>query len=125
MRDYSDLGVRLRDILRAIAGIQETVGGLGFETYVTVWSIKHASERGIEIISEASRHVPEQLKQSEPGVPWRQIADVGNVLRHGYQTISDHVVWDIITTHLEPLEAAIRRMLERLESRTDWIEASS
>jgi uncharacterized protein with HEPN domain len=43
----------LRDILRTIAGIQQTVGRLGFDVYVTVWSIKHASERGIEIISEA------------------------------------------------------------------------
>lgn len=107
--------LRLYDILRAIEGIRETVGGLGFQNYVDVWWIKHASERGIEIISEASRHIPEELKTTTPHVAWRQIAGVGNVLRHGYSSISDHVIWDIIVNHLDPLEAAVRQMLETIE----------
>ena len=121
MRD-GDVSVRLRDILRAIAGIQETVGGLGLANYSTVWAVNHAPERGIEIISEASRHIPERMKREEPAIPWRQIADVGNVLRHGYQTISDHVIWDVIVTHLDPLDAAIRRILRRIESSPDLAE---
>jgi len=90
-------------------------GGLEYEHYVSVWHIKHASERGDEIISEASRHVPGSLKEAAPNIPWRQIAGVGNILRHGYATISDRVVWDIIVNHLDPLEAAARRLLEPIE----------
>jgi uncharacterized protein with HEPN domain len=104
--------VRLHDILNAIIGIQGTVGGIGFETYLSVWHMKHASERGLEIISEASRHIPDELKDAEPTIPWRQISGIGNVLRHDYQVISDHVVWDIIANHLDELEAAVRRMLK-------------
>ncbi len=81
--------LRLEDMHRAIAGIQETVAGLGYEIYGSVWSIKHSCERGIEIISEASRHIPEHLKATEPEIPWRQIAGIGNVLRHGYESVSD------------------------------------
>jgi uncharacterized protein with HEPN domain len=107
--------VRLHDILRAIEGIHDTEGGLEYGHYTSVWSIKHASERGVEIISEASRHLPEALRKAEPDIPWRQIAGVGNILRHGYQTISDRVVWDIIVTHLEPLKAAVRRLLDKVQ----------
>jgi uncharacterized protein with HEPN domain len=107
--------LRLQDILHAIAGIQETVGGHTYETYRAVWSIKHACERGIEIISEASRHIPDHLKEGEPAVPWRQIAGIGNVLRHSYETISDRVTWDIIESHLDPLAGAVRRLQERVE----------
>ena len=106
---------RLQDILHAIAGIQETVGGLGYETYVAVWAIKHACERGIEIISEASRHIPNHLKETEPAVPWHEIAGIGNLLRHGYESVSDRVIWDIIDNHLDPLDAAVRRLKERVE----------
>ena len=112
-----DRGVRLRlhDILGAIAGIRDTVAGLGFETYVSVWWIKHASERGIEIISEASRHIPEEMKASFPAIPWKQIAGIGNVLRHDYAVVSDRVIWDVIVDHLDPLEAAVRQLLARIE----------
>lgn len=107
---------RLLDILKAIAGIRETVGGLELETYTTVWSIKHACERGIEIISEASRHIPDELKNSAPEIPWQQIAAIGNVLRHGYEAISDYVVWDIIENHLGPLEEATSKLLVIVDS---------
>jgi uncharacterized protein with HEPN domain len=95
--------LRLQDTLHAIAAIQETVGCQTYETYGAVWSTKHACERGIEIISEASRHIPDDLKATEPNIPWRQIAGIGNVFRHGYETISDRVAWDIIENHLDPL----------------------
>ena len=112
---FRSVPLRLHDILAAIAGIQETVGGLGYEHFVSVWWIKHACQRGIEIISEASRHIPDDLKATEPDIPWRQIAGVGNVLRHGYETVSDEVLWDIIVRHLDPLEAATRRLIEKGE----------
>jgi uncharacterized protein with HEPN domain len=47
----------------------------------------------------------ENLKGTAPEIPWRQIVGIGNVLRHGYETVSDHVVWDIIENRLDPLEA--------------------
>jgi uncharacterized protein with HEPN domain len=85
--------MRLHDMLGAIRGIRDTVGGLQYEHYTSVWHAKHACERGIEIISEAPRHVPSTLKEATPEVSWQQIAGVGSVLRHSYETISDHVVW--------------------------------
>ena len=113
--EHEGVLLRLEDILAAITGILGTVGGLDFDTYVAVWSVRRASERGIEIISEASRYIPDEMKHSEPQIPWRQIAGIGNVLRHGYESISDRVVWDIIKAHLEPLDAAVRRLKERVE----------
>ena len=38
------------------------------------------------------------------------------LLRHGYETVSDHVVWDILSHHLEPLKAAVERMLNTIEN---------
>lgn len=113
------VGPRLHDILAAIRGVQDTVAGLGYEHYVSVWHIKHACERGIEIISEASRHVPDAFKQTAPEIPWRQIAGVGNILRHEYGAINARVIWDIIQTHLDPLEVAARRLLDEIEHTGD------
>ena len=74
MNQHQRVYLRLHDILRAIAGIKDTNAGLGFDSYTTIWWIKHASERGVEIISEATRHLPNSLKDSEPNIPWQLIA---------------------------------------------------
>ena len=55
------------------------------------------------------------MKALEPTIPWQDIAGIGNVFRHDYQAVSVPIVWNIVTEHLPPLEAAVRRMLDRLD----------
>ena len=88
------------------------------EAYVASWTTRRAAERAIEIISEAGRHLPKSLRASEPDVPWREIAGIGNVLRHAYHRVDDEVIYVIVTRQLAPLEAAIRRLLDRLDAGT-------
>ena len=71
-------------------------------------------ERGLEVISEASRHLPEDLKARHPATPWPKVAGIGNVLRHEYQRIAHDVLWHVIRDNLPPLEAACRAERMRL-----------
>lgn len=102
--------VRLNDILDAIDGLRDLIGGIDFEIYESNWQIRRAAERGIEIISEAARHIPDTMKAEAPDVPWPQIAAIGNKLRHEYQRVDDRVLWNVLQDHLGPLEEAIRRL---------------
>lgn len=105
-------------MLDAIEGIRVATAGLEFETYADNWVVRRAVERGLEIISEASRHLSGPMKAANPAVPWREIAAIGNVLRHEYQRVEDRLVWNVIRDHLGPLEAAVRTALAGLpESR--------
>jgi uncharacterized protein with HEPN domain len=110
----TDPRVRLDDILDAIIGIREAIGEADFTTYRVPRPIRRAVARKIEIISEASRRVPKRLKAMEPGIPWHEIAGIGNVLRHDYEIIADAVASNVVQEHLPALEAAVRRMLARL-----------
>ena len=71
--------------------------------------LRRAVERSLEIISEASRHIPTDLQAAHPEIPWRSVADIGNVLRHGYDQIADHRIWAVVE---QELEKAVRAMLE-------------
>lgn len=117
----SDPRLRWYDILEAITGIRDTIAGYDLDTFKRSWSTQRAVERGIEIISEASRHLPEGAKAQEASIPWRQIAGIGNVLRHTYQRVDPNVIFSIATRQLDNLEAAARRQLARLDAadRTD------
>jgi uncharacterized protein with HEPN domain len=111
----SDPGPWLHDILDAIVGARSAVGNMSLEAYVASWTTRRAAERAIEIISEASRHLPKPLRASEPNVPWREIASIGNILRHAYHRVDDEVIYVIVTRQLGSLEDAVRRLLDRLE----------
>jgi uncharacterized protein with HEPN domain len=104
------------DILETIVSVRATIGDMSLEAYGASWATRRAAERAIEIISEASRHLPEPLRASEPDVPWREIASIGNVLRHAYHRVDDEVIYVIVTRQLGPLEAAVRKLLSRLDA---------
>jgi uncharacterized protein with HEPN domain len=109
--------LRLTDIRDSIDGIQNLAAGVTFETFAKSWALQRAVERGLEIISEASRHVSDDLKALAPDIPWRQIAAIGNLLRHEYQRADIKATWNIIEEHLPPLAIAIKLLIVEAEKR--------
>lgn len=76
----------------------------------TWWAI----ERAFEILSEASRHLPLELKSRYPTLNWRGIADIGNVLRHAYDGVNRFQLWDIMAVDIPMLRSVVLKELERL-----------
>jgi uncharacterized protein with HEPN domain len=67
----------------------------------------HAVTRCLEIISEASKRLPQDVKARHPAIPWRQMADAGNKYRHEYEDVAQQVVWATVQDALPPLRAVI------------------
>ena len=63
--------------------------------------------RALEIISEASRRISEDLKAKHPDVPWQAIRDAGNVYRRKYDRVSVEFVWDTARCQLAALAKAV------------------
>jgi uncharacterized protein with HEPN domain len=72
---------RIRDMLETIDELERATAGKRFEDFQRDWLLWKAAERGVEIISEASRHLPEEIKARHPYPRWRHVAGIGNVLR--------------------------------------------
>ena len=64
--------LRLTDIREAIQGIVGLTATCSYEIFAGDWAMQRAVERALEIISEASRHIPEEYKALAPNIPWRQ-----------------------------------------------------
>ena len=88
-------------------GIEQALDGVVFEAFNVSWPLQRALERGLEIISEASRSIPPELKGLAPDIPWPQIVSIGNLLLHEYQRVEALLVWNIVEEHLGALRAAI------------------
>ena len=102
---------RLSDISTAIAKIRRFLAGKDFHDFSTDALVHDAVVRNLEIISEASRHLTDGLKAAMPEVPWRNVADMGNWLRHAYEKTEDKILWETIEIGLPPLDAAVNRLL--------------
>jgi uncharacterized protein with HEPN domain len=107
--------VRLRDMLEAIDGVAEMASGVAFADYRDDFKLRKAVERCVEIVSEASRHIPAPSKAKYPEQPWSEIAAIGNLLRHHYQRVDDHIMWKIATRSLPDLRPALVAMIEEAE----------
>ncbi len=71
-----------------------------------------ALERLVEIVSEASRRVEPAWKAEHPHVPWREIAGIGNILRHDYDAVHIDVLMRLKGIPLSELERAVQTLLE-------------
>ena len=79
---------RLNHMIEALDHIRTIITENELETFENDWRIRFVVERAFEIISEASRHLPDDVKNRHPEIPWREIAGIGNVLRHDYDGLS-------------------------------------
>ena len=100
---------------REIARIEAQTAGKSWEAYLADWVTRDVVERNLERVSEASRHIPTDLKARHPNVGWRLVADLGNVLRHAYDQVIDERIWQIVTSDLASLKAAVAAMLHEFE----------
>ena len=113
MRDPRE---RLRDILEAILAIERYLdrdrGAFEQDELLQGWFV-----RNLQIIGEAARSLPEDVRASAPEIPWPQIIGMRNVLVHGYFEIDTNLVWDAATRDVPALKPAIEGLLRRLEER--------
>jgi hypothetical protein len=106
---------RLEDMREAIAASERFVAGRSIADVQADRMLQLALERTIEIISDASRHLSEEIKGRHPSIPWPKVRDIGNMLRHGYEVVDPSVIWMIVTEDLAPLKAAVAAMIGEVE----------
>jgi uncharacterized protein with HEPN domain len=100
---------RLFDIRTSICRIERITSGMTLEQFTSDEAMRAATERFLEVVCEASRHLPDDIKQREPRISWRKMIDFGNVLRHAYRSTEPDVVWEIVQNDLPTLKAFVER----------------
>ena len=106
-------------MLDAIDEVEEYVADRDFAGYLAAPMVRRAVERCVEIVSEASRHIPDDVKQVRPEIEWQSSRAIGNIMRHEYGRVDDHIVWRIAVKFLPELKLALRAISEQLEEPDD------
>jgi uncharacterized protein with HEPN domain len=111
----SDTKRGLNDIRHNIYLAQRFVGGLAYEGFRDNDLVFYAVTRCLEIISEASRRLPQEMKDRHPHIPWVEMAAAGNVYRHDYEDVEQHLVWGTVHNRLPAMLVMGETELLRLD----------
>jgi uncharacterized protein with HEPN domain len=103
----------LSDIRYHIDLANEFVAGFDPDTFKSDLRSVYAVTRCLEIISEASRRLPGDLKARHSAIAWKQMAAAGNVYRHDYEDVAAQFVWDTVQRALPALREVVELELSR------------
>ncbi len=110
-RDYR---LFLQDILESIERIEEYTEGYDFETFTKDRKTIDAVLRNLEIIGEAAKHIPENIRMQHPEIPWKRVIGLRNVVIHHYFGVDLSIVWVIIKKQLPELKNAVISLMEEM-----------
>jgi len=105
----------IEDILDSIKLIEKYMGNISKENLGKNQKLKDSIVRRLEIIGEAVKNIPNDFREKYPGVPWKKIAGLRDVIIHTYFNIDLDVTWDIIKKDLPDLKEKILKIRIELE----------
>ncbi len=94
--------------------IRDYVDGMDAAAFEEDQQVQDAVDRSLEIIAEASKHIPPDMKVGQSDIPWRSFTAMRNVMVHEYFGVQRVLVWNTVTKELDALERAVAAMLAEL-----------
>ncbi len=111
MRDYR---LYLKDILAALESVEAFVERMGFEEFRADDKTASAVVRKFEIVGEATKNIPEEIRQRYPKIPWKEMAGMRDRLIHLYFGVDYQLVWTTIKERLPRVKQEIQKILKEL-----------
>jgi len=107
-KDYRDY---IQDILDAISDVDDFIGTMRFEDFLKDKKTVNAVLKSIEIMGEASKRIPQNLRDKYPAVPWKRMAGVRDKLIHEYSGVDLEIVWKLIKHELTLVQPEILKVM--------------
>lgn len=111
-REFLDF---VEDILDAMDKAEILLEGVDYSQFEVDFRINYAVVRALEIIGEAAKRLPEDLRQKYPDIPWKGMAGMRDRIIHGYDNVDLEIVWDVVVRDIPQIKPKIETILKDLE----------
>ncbi len=113
---YTDF---IKDIIDSIDDIERFIGNMSFDEFLQDRKTINAVIRSLEIIGEASKKIPPEIRDKNTSVPWKRMTGMRDKLIHEYFGVDMEIVWMVIKEELPPLKSMIMNILKDLEKEAE------
>lgn len=110
-----DTTLYLSDILTNMVEARNFIGTMTYEEFTEDRKTSYAVVRCLEIIGEATKNVPEEIRSLRPIVPWKLMAGMRDKCIHTYFGVKFTTVWEAVMNEIPPIEPLIASLLEDLK----------
>lgn len=108
-REYGDY---IEDILDAMNKVSKFTENMNFDEFSKDDKTVFAVVRGLEIIGEAVKNIPEEIEKKYPEIPWKNIAGMRNKLIHEYFGVKLEIVWDTVKKEIPEIKPEFQKIME-------------
>jgi len=105
--------VYLQHIRDEIEFLTRHTQGVTKDSFLASETLKRAFVRSLEVIGEAVKRLPAELREQYPQTPWRASAGMRDRLIHGYDSVDYEIVWEAVTVAIPELAETINEMLKQ------------
>ncbi len=106
--------IYIEDILNAMDKIEKYISGQEYEEFIENTMAVDAVIRNLEIIGEAAKNIPENIRNQYTEIPWRRMVGLKNIVIHDYLGVDLSIVWRIITKNLPETKQLIVKILNEI-----------
>ncbi len=111
MREKRSYRMFIEDIQESMDKIEHYIEDLTYETFMKDEMVIDAVLRNLVVIGEASRNIPEDVREKYPDIPWKRMIGLRNIVIHEYFGVDLGIIWEIITRNLPETKPMIAEML--------------
>ncbi len=115
MRKKRSYRIFIEDIQGAIDKIECYIEDVTYEAFVKNEMVIDAVLRNLEVIGEASRNIPEDVREKYPDISWKRMIGLRNIVIHEYFGVDLGIIWEIITKNLPETKPMIAEMLKEFK----------
>ena len=111
-REYGDY---IQDITDSIKETEEFTKELSFDDFKQDKKTVNAVIRSLEIMGEAAKKIPDNLRRKYSKIPWKEMAGIRDKLIHEYHGVDLEIIWKVVKEELPPVKPNILKMLKEFE----------
>jgi uncharacterized protein with HEPN domain len=112
-RDFTDY---IKDILISIQDVEEFTTGITFEDFLKDKKTIKAVIRSLEVLGEASKKIPDEIRNRYPRIPWKRMAGMRDKLIHEYFGVDLEIVWNVAKKELPPVKSSIEELVREIDT---------